>query len=171
MQFHFVDCRLDARVAQQQLELWDGHVRGTDMPHKSEIDKLFHLAPGFHEAFVDVGLRVRAARSYIAARRMKIWKWPMDKVKVEIIEAQIGKRLAARRNHVVLAVLVVPKLGCHPQLLALDAASQNDLKRSSDLGLIAINRSAIEVPIASRGGAENSLGNLRRRHVVGTERA
>jgi hypothetical protein len=100
---------------------------------------------------------------------MEVGERPVHQVEVEILEAQIGKRLAARGNHIVFAVLVVPKLRGHPEFLALDAACQNRFKRCADFGLIAVDRSAIEMPVANRGRAANSLGNLRRRHVIGPE--
>ena len=171
MQLHFVDRGLDARVAQNQLQLGDGHVRSADVPHQAHVHQFFHLAPGLHVVLVDVGLGVGAARGHVAARRMEIRKRPMHQVKIQVVEAQIGKRLAAGGDHVVLAVLVVPELRRDPKVFALDSAAENLLNRCADLGLIAVDRSAIEVPVAGRGSALHHLGDLGRADVVGAERA
>jgi hypothetical protein len=39
---------------------------------------------------------------------MKVGKGPVDEIKVKIIEAKIGKRLAARGNDLIFAVPVIP---------------------------------------------------------------
>ena len=108
MQLHLVHRRLDARIAQHQLELGDGHVRSADVAHQAHVHQLFHLAPGLHVALMNVGLGVGAARGNIAVRRMEVGKRPMDQVEIEILEAKVGKRLAAGGDDIVFAVLVIP---------------------------------------------------------------
>ena len=55
MQLHFVDGRLDARVARAAASsLGMVMLRGADVAHQAEIDQLLHLPPGLHEVLVDV---------------------------------------------------------------------------------------------------------------------
>ena len=77
----------------------------------------------------------------------------MHEVEVEIVETQVGERLAARGDDVLFGVLVVPQLRGDPDLLALDPAADDLLKRSADEVLVAVNRRAVEVPIADLGRA------------------
>src|ERR1039458_1829023 len=162
MQFHFVCCWLDASLAQNQLQFGDGHVGRADVAHQSHVDQFFHLAPGLHVVFVDVWLGVCAAQTNIAARWMEVWKGPMNEVEVEVVEAQIGERLAARSDHLILAVFVVPKLRSNPEVFALDAAAKDLLECGANLCFIAIDRGAIEVTIA---GGSSALDSLDRKSV------
>ena len=56
-------------------------------------------------------------------RRMEVRKRPMHEIEIKIIQAQVGKRLAAGSDDIVLAVLVVPQLRGDPQLLAANVAA------------------------------------------------
>ena len=165
VKLHFVHRRLDARVAQNQLELRDGHIGRADMPDELQIDQLFHRAPGLHVVLMNVGLGVRAARADVATRRMVIGERPMHEEHVEIIETQVGERLAARGDHVLFSVLVVPYLRGDPELLALDPAPDDRFERGADGVLVSVHRRAIEVPVADRGRALDRRGDLGRRHT------
>ncbi len=68
-------------------------------------------------------------------------------------------------------MLVVPELRRDPKIFAPDSAAENFLKRIADLGLVAVNRSAIEVPVAGCGGALHHLGDLGRGDVIGSKGA
>ena len=140
------------------------------MAHQAQIHQLFHLAPGLHEVLVDVGLGVGTARAHVAAGRMEIGKRPVDQVHVQVIEPQVGERLAARGDHIDFGVLVVPQLGGDPEFLALDAAGAWIVaERCADLGLRCRrprrNRNAGSPP----RGALDRFGDLIGGNVVGSE--
>ena len=160
---HFIDGGLDARVAEQQFELGDGHVAGADVAHQSEVDELLHLAPRLHVIFVDVGLGVRAAGTDVAARRMEVGEGPVDQVHVQVVELQVGQRLAEGRDDVAFGMLVVPELAGDPKLFARDAAGNNLAQGDSDAVFVAIDAGAIEVTVAHGGGAFDGRLRSRRR--------
>src|ERR1035438_785338 len=141
------------------------------MAHKSHVNQFFHFAPGLHVALVDVRLGVRASRSHITVWRMEVRKGPMDQVQIEVLQAKVCERLAARGNYIVLAVFVVPQLRGDPEILPPDASPQDGLQRPAHFSFVSIDRSAIEVPVAYRGCPLDRLGNLTRSHVIGSERA
>ena len=85
------------------------------------VDQLFHLAQVFMEFLVDVGFRVRVVVVWRAPGRVKIREGPIDEVKVQVIELQVGQGLLAGWD-ILLGVLVVPELGGDPQVIAADAA-------------------------------------------------
>ena len=165
MKLHFVRRRLYPRVAKHQLQLRDRHVRRADVADEFCVDQLLHLAPGLHVVGVDVGLCVRAARGHVAAGRMEIRKRPVDEEEIEIFEPQVGERLAARGDHVFLAVHVVPQLRGDPELVARNAVAHHRLERGADGVLVAVDRGAVEMPIADCRRAPDRRGDLlRRRH-------
>ena len=168
---HFVDGGLDARVGQQQLKLGDGHVAGPDVAHQSQIHKLFHLPPRLHVVGVDVGAGIGTARADVASRRVEIGERPVHQVHVQVVELQVGQRLAAGRDDVRLGVLVVPKLAGDPKLLARDAARHDLTQGEADAVFIAIDPGAIEVAIAHLGGAFDRRRDLFRGDVVAAESA
>ena len=141
------------------------------MANQTALMQFFHGGPGFHVISVDVRPGILAARGNIAARRMKIWKRPMDEIEVEIIEPQIGERLLAGGDHVLRGVLVVPELGGNPQLLPLDARGHHFSQRAADLSFIAVNGGAVEVPVTNARGGLYGLGNLGRGNMIGAEGA
>jgi hypothetical protein len=70
---------------------------------------------------------------------MKVGEGPVHQVEVEVIEPQIGKRIAAGNDYIALAVLVVPQLRSDPKLLALHSSAKNLLQRRAHGMLIAIH--------------------------------
>jgi len=63
-------------------------------------------------------------------------------------------------------MLVIPQLRGDPEFLALDSAAQNAFERSADFGLVAVDRSAIKMPVADRRRTLDSRGNLTGGDVV-----
>ena len=168
---HFVDGGLDARVGEQQFELGDGHVAGADVAHQAEVHQFLHLPPRLHEVLVDVGAGVGTARTDVAPRRMEIGERPVDQVHVQVVELQVGERLAEGRDDVGFGVLVVPELAGDPQLLARDAARDDLLQNEANSIFVAIDAGAIEVAVAHGGGALDGRGDFVRGDVVAAEGA
>jgi hypothetical protein len=86
----------------------------------------------------------------------------VDEVEVQVVEAEVAERPPAGRDDVLRRVRVVPELGGHPEVLAPDAAVEGGPERAPDLRLVAVDRGAIDVPVAGRERAEH-----RGPHLVG----
>ena len=93
----------------------------------------------------------------------------MDEIEVEVVEAQVGERLAAGSDDVVLAVLVVPQLGGDPELFAFDSSAEDLLKGGADGAFVAVDGCAIEVPVAECGCAFDRIGHLAGADAIGSE--
>ena len=150
VKLHFVRRRPDPRVAQNELQLGDRHVRRANVPDQPAVDQLLHRAPGLHEVRMDVGPGVRAARRHVATGRVEVRKGPVHQEQVESVETQVGERLLARGDYVLFAMLVVPQLRCDPKFLPFDAAADDRFERRADRSLVSIDRSAVEMPVADR---------------------
>ena len=73
----------------------------------------------------------------------------MDEVEVEVLDPQPLDRLADRRHDGVRAVRVAPELRRDPEVVPLnDAFVEGALERVPDLGLVAVDRGAVEVTVA-----------------------
>jgi DNA-binding helix-hairpin-helix protein with protein kinase domain len=77
---------------------------------KTQINQFLHLLPCLHEPRMDVWLRILASRCHVTTRRVKVWKRPMNQIQIQVVESEIRKRLLARMDHVMLAMLVIPQL-------------------------------------------------------------
>jgi len=95
----------------------------------------------------------------------------MSQIQVEIIETQVMQRPAARSNHIVFAVLVVPELRGNPKLFAGQSFGNEVLQRDAHLGLVSVDRRAIEVAITNRSSHHDRLRDLLRCALIGTEGA
>src|ERR1039457_2364612 len=121
--------------------------------------------------FVDVGPGVGAARTDVAPRRVEIGERPVDQVHVQVVELQVGQRLAEGRDDIASGVLIVPELAGDPKLLARDAAGDDLAQGEANAVLIAIDAGAIEVAVAHLGGALDSRGDFVGGDVVAAEGA
>ena len=81
--------------------------------------EFFHLSPGAHVVLVDVGNGMWVARGHVAAEGMVVGKRPVDEVKIEVVHLKVSQRLLARSDYVIFAMLIVPKLGGDPNLIAV----------------------------------------------------
>lgn len=72
----------------------------------------------------------------------------VDKVKVEVVEAELSKAVIESRGNIIGLVLRVPELGCDEEVLALDALAEGPLESLSDLLLVAIDLGKINVLVA-----------------------
>ena len=93
----------------------------------------------------------------------------MNQIQIEVLEAQVVERLHERRDHVGRIVLVIPKLGGDPELLARNAAGDDRFERRADVVLIAVDPGAVEVAIADFGGTDHGLGDVCAREAVRAE--
>ena len=116
------------------------------------VHQLLHLAPRLHVVFVDVGPGVGRCASHVAAGRMKVRERPVHQIEIQVVEPQVGERLAAGGDHIGFGVLVVPQLRGDPEFLALTPPRRIS-RATADLGLVAVDRRAIEMPVADRGRA------------------
>src|SRR5581483_4456339 len=118
VQFHLIDCRLNASVTQEQLEFRDRHVRRPYVANEPKVDQFLHFSPGFQEFSVEVWLRLLAARGYITPGWMEVREWPMHQVQIQIAESQIRERLSTGSDHLLFAMFVIPQFRGDPELLA-----------------------------------------------------
>ena len=95
----------------------------------------------------------------------------MDQVHVQVVELQVGERLAEGRDDVGFGVLVVPELAGDPELLARDAAGDDLAQGEADAVFVAVDAGAIEVAVAHGGGAFDGRGDFVRGDVVAAEGA
>jgi len=95
----------------------------------------------------------------------------MNEIQIEIIELQVGQRLLTGGDHILRRVLVVPELGGNPQLLPLHARSHHLSQRAADLGLIAVNGGAVEMPVTKASRRLDGFGNPVRGNMIGAEGA
>ena len=72
----------------------------------------------------------------------------VDKVKVEVVEAELGKAVVESRGNIIGLVLRVPELRCDEEVLALDTLAECPLESLSNLLLVAIDLSKINVLVA-----------------------
>ena len=95
----------------------------------------------------------------------------MDQVHVQVVELQVGERLAEGRDDVGFRVFIVPELAGDPKLIAGDAAGNDLAQGQPDAVFVAIDTSAIEVTIAHGGGAFDGRCDLVRGDVIAAEGA
>lgn len=74
----------------------------------------------------------------------------MNEVKTQIIATKIGQRLLQSRFNIIWMVHSVPELAGYEQILALNGAvaAEYIAKRASNLLLVAINSSTIQVAVS-----------------------
>ena len=84
----------------------------------------------------------------------------VNKVQVEVVEAELSKAVVESRSDVVGPVLGVPELGCDEEILTLDALSESLLESLSDLLLVAVDLSKINVLVAGLEGLVDGGLNL-----------
>ena len=171
MKFHLVGGRFDPGILEDELQLGDGHVGGAYVPHKAALNQLLHASPGLHVIGVDVGLGIFAPGRDVTTRWMEVGKRPMDKVQIEIVELEISQGFLAGSNHILFAMLVVPKLGGDPQFFSLDAGLHYFNEGLSDLSFISVDGRTVEMPIAESRRGDHRFGNFTGGIMVGPERA
>ena len=73
----------------------------------------------------------------------------VDKVQVEVVEAELSEAVVESRGNIVGLVLRVPELGCDEEVLTLDALAESLLEGLSNLLLVAVDLGKINVLVAS----------------------
>mmetsp|Transcript_40216 Transcript_40216/g.88298 ORF Transcript_40216/g.88298 Transcript_40216/m.88298 type:complete len:210 (-) Transcript_40216:1034-1663(-) len=83
----------------------------------------------------------------------------MHEIEVDVVELQVGERLAARHLDVLGRVVRIPQLGRDPQLLATHEALVDGAPDPlSHLRLVAVVAGAVEVPVAGTDGSDHRVG-------------
>ena len=165
MQFHLVEGRLDAAVAQDQLKLGPGHVADAQVPDKPCVDELFKFVPEGHELFVDIGAGRSSPARDVAVRFVRIREWPVHEVEVQVVESQVGKRLFERFRADAGGMPVVPQLARNPQLVPPECGQAVYLPRHgpaqdvTDFLFVAVDCGAVDVAVACLEGRCHCLGN------------
>ena len=110
-------------------------------------------------------------RGDVHTRCMRVGERPMHQVQVQVIQPQVGQRLPECRDDVFLGVLVVPKLGRHPQFLTPNAARHHVLQGGADPILVAVYCRTIKMAIPYLRRPAHGLRHLFMRSMVGTKGA
>lgn len=87
----------------------------------------------------------------------------VDKVEVQVVEAELSQAVVESRWHILRAVLRVPELGCDEDILALEArhlAAKSLLESLCDFLLVAVDLGKIQVTVASLEGLEDGGTDL-----------
>jgi hypothetical protein len=112
---------------------------GHGLPCVNDGDRVKHLNVAVvaerEEVLVDIPLLVESDGE-------------VDKVKVEVVEAELSKAVVESRGNIVGPVLRVPELGCDKEVLALDTLAEGPLESLGDLLLVAIDLGKINVLVA-----------------------
>jgi hypothetical protein len=129
-----------------------GHgLADTDVADLALCDHLLHLAPRRErvrgEGLVDDRL---AVLRHIFSEG----NWPMHKIEVEVVDAEVAEGLVERALDRVGRVERVPELARQPHVAARDAGRR---ERGADLGLVPVRPRAVDVPVA---GLERGLDGL-----------
>jgi hypothetical protein len=107
---------------------------------------------------------------------MEIREGPVHQVQIEVIQAQIAQGLFKGRGYVPRRVLVVPELGGDPEISSRDggitrAAADRVLQHGTDLGLVAVDRGAVDVAVSDADRVAHRFGHLPGTDRIGTEGA
>jgi hypothetical protein len=85
----------------------------------------------------------------------------VDQVKVDIVETQSIQAFLERSKRRVVTLILIPEFRGNKEILASDARRADAL---SDLCLVAVNRSGVDVPVAgAKGGSDRKASDVWRR--------
>lgn len=160
-----VGSRCDASLVNQSLEVLLGVVGDTNsaglllvelghsLPCVDDGDSVKHLditvVPKREEVLVDILLLVESDRE-------------VNKVQVEVVEAELSETVVESGGNIVGPVLRVPELRCDEEILTLDALAESLLEGLSDLLLVAVNLSKVNVLVTSLESLVDGGFNLAR---------
>lgn len=133
-------------VVQEDLEVLDGEVGDTDVLDAARSRELLELSPCVDE--VPVGVVLLEVVGVGGG-------WPVHKVQVNVVNTEVLER----RGDALFDTLVpwVVKLGCDPNLLTGDTRVLDSL---TDLGLVAVCESGIDVAVTSEESSLDGLTDL-----------
>jgi hypothetical protein len=141
MQFHLVQHRRHAGLADDPLDMFGAEIGNADRPRPALVLELHQCLPA-----VDIA---------VAARR-----WPVDEVEVDIVGAEPFEALVEGFQRGIVALRVVPELGGEENVLTVDAGGAHAL---ADAVLVAVDRGRIDMAVA---GFERDA-DRRRGDIVG----
>ena len=96
----------------------------------------------------------------------------VDKIEIEVVEAELSQAVIESCWYVLWAVLRVPELGCDKDVFALetgDLATEGLLQSFRDLLLVTIDLRKVEVAVTGLEGFEDGSANLARLSLPGTK--
>ena len=161
MQFHLDHGGLDPAQRQDRFQFRNCHAAHADVLRQAHVHQAFHLAPGVHELFHGEGLAVRIPAVTVAARCMIVRERPVDKVEVQIVQAQILQGLRAGKQDISLAVHIIPDLGGDEKFFAFhNAFLHRILKDLADQVLVTVHGSAVKQPVAAADRSCHRIGYL-----------
>ena len=170
MQLGLAGRGLDAQLVQHRVQLRDGQVGNTDVPHQPLVHQRLDLAVGVHKFRHRERLAVGVAGIHVAEGGVVVREGPVDEQHVQIIALQVRDGLLAGLGH--MPVHVVPYLRHDEQLLALHhALVKGPLEFDADLVLVAVAGGAVKQPVAHADAAGHRRRHLVRGHPVRTEGA
>jgi hypothetical protein len=109
------------------------------------------------------------ARAYIDALLVVIGEWPVDEVKIEVIQTQVAQRFA--RAGVGVAVTVIPNLTGDPEFFATDSFGEYTSQGDPNFAFVAVDAGAINMAVTSQDGLVDGLGHFIGGVPIGPERA
>ena len=121
------------------------------MAREARLHGRFHSLPGGFERHLRRWQQVIAAGGKGHARIDR--HRPVDQVKIQPRQAEIGEGASQRRCDVVASMGIAPELGGDPQLLPLHLAGfDGAAERLAHLWLVAVNAGTVDVAVAQPDG-------------------
>ena len=107
---------------------------------------------------MDIRLSIWTAGIDRASLLVEVWKWPVDKIEIEIIEPQIGQRLLAGLNHTTMRI--VPDFRGNEELFPRHAPVHDNLQCVAHFLLITVDRGTVEKALSILGCTDNGVSHL-----------
>lgn len=167
-----VDGGLDLGEGEELLQAFDGPVGDTDSLDLARLVELLDDAPRglwvLGELLVDDVLAISADLGLVVVSPLGS-DGPVDEVQVDVVETELAQGLVEGMSDVLGLVHVVPELGANEEVLALQGGILLEVVADgiTDLLLVLVEGSAVQVPVADLEGLPDGLVALALGALVG----